>query len=469
MAKQNYRDSFISQSPAHFDIAGAINTQEQLNQNQRQEIRQIELQNEARAFREREWQERFFKDNFEQQDFIDIGEANLNTFYSKTIEKAMNEAGMLAMKGAREGLTPEERVKLQMLNQTSKRLKALSAPVGDVVSKINNGEVHTDPNLNNFFKNIANGEVEFDEKGELYINIPGEKESKKYSFSEMMKGVDGFNLIPKVDVLKITDEVAKGLKANTKTYHDEYEDITTKGIDPELARNHARTILFGSPDGTIMTNATKSWLKENGYDLSNPNLEALASLEDLITERIVNSQEREDIKKLDRSAKAADERNAETRRHNRITESIQQQNANTSRMNAETSRLNASKDSVRIGELSEPKSTIMKEAESSFGKLHGYRPVVSEVNLGTLRIGKDKVFDDSIIHGYTYDKKTNSLVVDIEYNEGEFDSKNKNRTALRVDKATEARIANLLGSNVEELRSSVISEEQKDIDPLGIL
>lgn len=458
MAKQNYRDSFISQSPAHFDIAGAINTQEQLNQNQRQEIRQIELQNEARAFREREWQEKFFKDNFEQQDFIDIGEANLNTFYSKTIEKAMNEAGMLAMKGAREGLTPEERVKLQMLNQTSKRLKALSAPVGDVVSKINNGEVHTDPNLNNFFKNIANGEVEFDEKGELYINIPGEKESKKYSFSEMMKGVEGFNLIPKVDVLKITDEVAKGLKANTKTYHHEYEDITTKGIDPELARNHARTILFGSPDGTIMTNATKSWLKENGYDLSNPNLEALASLEDLITERIVNSQEREDIKKLDRSAKAADERNAETRRHNRITESIQQQNANTSRMNAETSRIKLMGDSGAV--ITNPDSNVFKSAKRSFGELSQVIAPNKPLNIGTLNVNGTN-YQDVKIYGLAYDKNGRAVVEIDSETLDDLGNKSRVKTAVRVSKMTEDRIAQQLGVSSEDLKQNLMPNKPK--------
>lgn len=458
MAKQNYRDSFISQSPAHFDIAGAINTQEQLNQNQRQEIRQIELQNEARAFREREWQERFFKDNFEQQDFIDIGEANLNTFYSKTIEKAMNEAGMLAMKGAREGLTPEERVKLQMLNQTSKRLKALSAPVGDVVSKINNGEVHTDPNLNNFFKNIANGEVEFDEKGELYINIPGEKESKKYSFSDMMKGVDGFNLIPKVDVLKITDEVAKGLKANTETYHDGYEDITIKGIDPELARNHARTILFGSPDGTIMTNATKSWLKENGYDLSNPNLEALASLEDLITERIVNSQEREDIKKLDRSAKAADERNAETRRHNRITESIQQQNANTSRMNAETSRIKLMGDSGAV--ITNPDSNVFKSAKRSFGELSQVIAPNKPLNIGTLNVNGTN-YQDVKIYGLAYDKNGRAVVEIDSETLDDLGNKSRVKTAVRVSKMTEDRIAQQLGVSSEDLKQNLMPNKPK--------
>lgn len=477
---RNYSSSQYEHRPLQGSVVDLVNQNEQINAGRRSERLEREKFQYLKDSRERDWRENFLKENLKQQEFINVNDADLNNLYAKTVSKAMDNIGELAMKIAYGEGTPEDRVKLHLLNQTSDRLKALNEPIGDIIKGLNDGSLHDDPNLRSYLKNLGEAEIDFNEKGEMELVVPTTDGSQRISYNEAIKGIDGFRLTPRVDVFKGADAIAQGIQKIKTTRYNGYEDITTESIDPDYARNQIQAYLYGSPGGTKLSNGAKSWLLEQGFDYRNPNeemLTALKGLEDTLTDRVLNSKERIDEIKLDRTAQRGDATLAETRRHNRVSEGIQQQNANTSAFNAQTSRLNATTKGVGIGEMTTADNTPMANARKDFGALHGYRPVTGELKAGTIRGGKNKVYENAVVHGYTYDKKTNSLILDIEYDEtteqmddeGNTLKGKKNRAHIKVGKATEGRIANLLGGTADDLRSSVISEQQQTADPLGIL
>ncbi|HLW32238.1 MAG TPA: hypothetical protein VKX40_08240 [Aequorivita sp.] len=475
---RDYSSSQYENRPLQGSVVDLVTQNEQINAGRRAEKLEKEKFQYLKDSRERDWREKFLKENLKQQDFIDINDVDLNNLHSKTVSKAMDNIGKLSMKIAYGEGTPEDRVKLHLLNQTSDRLKALSAPIGEVIKGLNDGSLHNDPDLRTYLKNLGSAEIDFNDKGEIELVIPTADGSQRVSYNDAMKGIDGFKLTPRVDVFKGTDEIAKGIQAVQKTTYNGYEDVTTKSIDPDYARNQIQAYLYGAPGGTSLSNGAKSWLLDQGFDYRNPNeemLTALKGLEDTLTERVLNSKERLDETKLDRSSRRGDAALAETRRHNRVTEGISQQNANTSAFNAQTSRMKES--GAEIGELTKADNTPMAKAVKSFGALKDYRSVTGKLEPGTLKDSKGKVYEDPVVLGYTYDKKTNSLILDIEYNEatermdeeGNVIRGKKNRTAIKVGKSTEGRVASLLGGTTEDLRNTIISEQQKTDDPLGIL
>lgn len=464
---RDYSNSQFESRPLQGSVVDLVNQQEQINSNRRAEKLEKEKFQYLKDDRDRTWRENFLKENLKQQDFIDVKDADLNNLYAKTITKAMDNAGEIAMRLAYGKGTPEDRVKLHLLNQTSDKLKALSEPIGDVITKFNNGELHDDPELRSFLGNLGNAEIDFSHKGELELVVQSENGAKRIPYSDAIKGIDGFNLIPKVDPYKGFMEFTKDIKPEeTKTY-DGFETTDTKGVSTELATQLAESYLYPS---NKMSNALKSALKSAGFDPLNLTSDAATyalKLKDELAQQLINSRDRSNKQQYDWSAQQGAERNAETKRHNRASEAISQQNADTSAYSAQKKE---GSNGITLGELTKADNTSMSVATKTFGPLHNYRSVVGgKVEPGTLKDSKGTVYEDPVVLGYTYDKKTNSLILDIEYNEGTERMDNdgnvikgkKNRTAIKVGKATEGRVASLLSGNSESLRNSIISEDSK--------
>lgn len=466
---RDYSNSQFESRPLQGSVVDLVNQNEQFNANRRAEKLEKEKFQYLKDDRERTWRESFLKENLKQQDFIDVKDADLNNLYAKTITKAMDNAGEIAMRLAYGKGTPEDRVKLHLLNQTSDKLKALSEPIGDVITKFNNGELHDDPELRSYLKNLGQADIDFNDKGELELVVPSENGAKRIPYSDAIKGVEGFKLIPNLDPYKGFMEFTKDIKPEETESYDGYETTKKKGVSTQLATQRAESFLYPS---NVMSNHLKSALKKAGFDPFNLTADAAdyaIKLKDELAQQLINSREREDKKEYnwtaDNNAKTLNQRKKEHQDEMAVKWAAEKRQSE-----KDARESNSGVKGITLGELTKADNTSMSVATKTFGPLHNYRSVVGgKVEPGTLKDSKGTVYEDPVVLGYTYDKKTNSLILDIEYNEGTERMDNdenvikgkKNRTAIKVGKATEGRVASLLSGNSESLRKSIISEDSK--------
>ena len=471
MAKNFTSASGFTFQPTQTSIADFNVQQEQLDAGRREEKLKQEQFQYLKDTREREWTDKFMQNIKESIKPIQVDNADIQSFVIAGSMKAMEEIALLSDKVRNNTATPKERAKIATLLNTSDNYKALIGPYTKTIESLNNGSVHKDDGLINYLSNFSNAEPEFDEKGLPIIRIKDANgKVREINFNEQLKGIEGFKLIPNLDPYKGFAEFTKDIKPEEIESYDGYETTKKKGISTQLATQLAETFLYPS---NIMSNHLKSALKKAGFDPFNLTADAAnyaIKLKDELAQQLINSNERFDKTEYNWSAQNSANSLAETKRHNRVSEAISQQNANTSAFNAQTSRMKEGANGITLGELTIPDNTSMSVATKTFGPLHNYRSVVGgKLEPGTLKDSKGTVYEDPVVLGYTYDKKTNSLILDIEYNEGTERMDNdgnvikgkKNRTAIKVGKATESRVASLLSGNSESLRKSIISEDTK--------
>lgn len=465
---RDYSNSQFESRPLQGSVVDLVNQNEQFNANRRAEKLEKEKFQYLKDDRDRTWRENFLKENLKQQDFIDIKDADLNNLYARTITKAMDNAGEIAMRLAYGKGTPEDRVKLHLLNQTSDKLKALSTSMGDVIQKFNNGKLHDDPELRAYLKNLGQAEIDFSEKGELELVVPSENGAKRIPYSDAIKGVDGFKLIPNLDPYKGFAEFTKDIKPEETESYDGYETTKKKGVSTQLATQLAETFLYPS---NIMSNHLKSALKKAGFDPFNLTADAAnyaIKLKDELAQQLINSNERFDKTEYnwtaDNNAKSLKQRKKEHQEEMAIKWATEKRQAN---KDAQESKIGV--EGITLGELTKADDSVMLSASKTFGPLYKYRSITGkDLDVGSLVDSKGKVYDDAKVTGYTYDKKTKSLVLRIEYTSGEVLDKNdnpinvkKNVKAIKVNSATEGRVASILGGNTESLRNSIMQEDTK--------
>lgn len=475
---RDYSNSQFESRPLQGSVVDLVNQNEQFNANRRAEKLEKE---KFQYLKDENYQRRidsFLTDNKSSFENISVKNADLQTFYSNNAYGAMEEIGLLANELRNESrdkrLDPERMAKLTSLNNSVEYLKGITTSFTPIIDQINSGQVHDSPELRALLGDVRNIKVDF-KTGYPRVALKSENGNVKYvGIEELSRGIEGLKLVPKADVIKGWDEFTKEIKASVNTTDKNYMQTTTTGVPPEVAERIAENYVFGK--GGTIPNGVKSYLYENNFDPytsleSQPGAkEALIKLQETLAQRLINTRENGIKEDFDWSAQNSANSLAETKRHNRVSESISQQNANTSAKNAETSRMKEGLNGITLGELTKADNTSMSVATKTFGPLHNYRSVVGgKVEPGTLKDSKGTVYEDPVVLGYTYDKKTNSLILDIEYNEGTERMDNdgnvikgkKNRTAIKVGKATEGRVASLLSGDSESLRKSIISEDTK--------
>lgn len=477
MAKNFTSASGFMFQPTQTSIADFNVQQEQLDAGRRQEKRQ---QDQFQYLKDENYQRRidsFLTENKSSFENISVKNADLQTFYSNNAYGAMEEIGLLANELRNESrdkrLDPERMAKLTSLNNSVEYLKGITTSFTPIIDQINSGLVHDSPELRALLGDVRNIKVDF-KTGYPRVALKSENGNVKYvGIEELSRGIEGLKLVPKADVIKGWDEFTIEIKASVNTTDKNYMQTTTTGVPPEVAERIAENYVFGK--GGTIPNGVKSYLYENNFDPytsleSQPGAkEALIKLQETLAQRLINTRENGIKEDFDWSALNSANSLAETKRHNRVSEAISQQNANTSAFDAQTSRMKEGSNGITLGELTKADDSVMLSASKTFGPLYNYRSITGkDLNVGSLVDSKGKVYDDAKVTGYTYDKKTKSLVLRIEYTSGEVLDKNdnpinvkKNVKAIKVNSATEGRVASILGGNTESLRNSIISEDTK--------
>lgn len=467
---RDYSNSQFESRPLQGSVVDLVNQQEQINSNRRAEKLEKEKFQYLKDTREREWTDKFMQNIKESIKPIQVDNADIQSFVIAGSMKAMEEIALLSDKVRNNTATPKERAKIATLLNTSDNYKAMIGPYTKTIESLNNGSVHKDDGLINYLSNFSNAEPEFDEKGLPIIRIKDANgKVREINFNEQLKGIEGFGLIPKVDPYKGFMEFTKDIKPEeTKTY-DGFETTETKGVSTQLASQLAESYLYPS---NKMSNALKSALKSAGFDPLNLTSDAASyalKLKDELAQQLINSKERFNKENYDWNAQQGSERNAETKRHNRASEAISQQNADTSAKNAETSRMKVLGENSVSGVITDSDSNVFRSAEKKWGKLTNAFVPQKPIEMGTLNIqGKD--FQDVKVYGISYDKNGNAVVEIDSENADEFGgSKTRNKTAVKISKQTEAKIANSIGLSSENLRNEIRNTQTTNNDPLGIL
>lgn len=475
MAGPNSTSAFVNIQAPQGSIADVINQQENIEFRYRQEERQNEQIRYQRQKEKEEWRDRFLKENLKDQTFLDVGNVELNYHAANAVSKAQEEAGkiaseMVVLKNSGKGSSPEYNrlfTKLHTLNQTSDMLKQAISPMSNLIKEINEGKYHNDDGLISTLKDLQNAEVGFDEKGKISLQIKDPDGSvRSVSYADMVKGKDAFDLVPKVSLDKIISETVKGIGKERTVTQNGYEDITKEGISEQTARQAAETMLFSEPGGTKLTNTAKSWLKENGYDYKNPDPDVLQNLANSVTEKIIMSKDRVDETKLDRSAKTADANLAQRKaehahkvRQDAIDNGFKREELD-SKNKEKTGGLfftNPNNSTYANNKNVDPKSKAI-----SLGK---------PLSIGTLEASSTsgkKNYEDAKLYSITYGKDGRA-VIEIDYQgkesyndeSGETTEKGRKKATITINSQNEDRVAHLLGTDVQTLRSQL--EPKKEV------
>lgn len=476
MAKNFTSASGFMFQPTQTSIADFNVQQEQLDAGRRQEKRQ---QDQFQYLKDENYQRRidsFLTENKSSFENISVKNADLQTFYSNNAYGAMEEIGILANELRNESrdkrLDPERMAKLTSLNNSVEYLKGITTSFTPIIDQINNGQVHDSPELRALLGDVRNIKVDF-KTGYPRVALKSENGNVKYvGIEELSRGIEGLKLVPKADVIKGWDEFTKEIKASVNTTDENYMQTTTTGVPPEVAERIAENYVFGK--GGSIPNGVKSYLYENNFDPYTPlesqpgAKEKLIELQNILAERLIKTKENGVKKDFDWSALNSANSLAETKRHNRVSENISQQNANTSAKNAETSRMKVLGENSIGGVITNADSNVFKSAEKKWGTLSNAFVPQKPIEMGTLNI-KGEDYQDVKVYGISYDKDGSAVIeIDSEKTD-DSGTKTRSKTAVKISKQTEAKIANSIGLSSDNLRKEIRNTQTTNNDPLGIL
>lgn len=473
----DYTSSFITQSPVVGSIADVVTQNEQMQLRRQQQQQQKERFDYLKQEKERERTNKFIENSQKDLDYIEVKDTNFNRFLASAVDSLRDRAGEIAMElkyGNNDTKRPELESTLLNINGAAKKLKALSLNAADVIEKMNNGSVHDDPELRNYFKNLGNQkDIEVDDRGNMFLIIPTQDGTqRKISVDEAIGGIDGFKLIPKVNIFEEVDKVAKTTETVKDVSYNGYEETTTESVRPEYAEAQAKLLIYGSTDESKwsnrnLSNGAKSWLFENGYDYRNPTPEMLSALDKLqndIQERIINSNKQISERSYNFSAERQKEALEETKRNNAANRGFRERELAFRQEQAKAKQRGTPNSNIIISDADSASFEEYKMKRNS-NSLSNAATTVNPVDIHTLSF-KSGDKRNVKVYGLAFDGDTPV----IDYESADDDGYAERRTSATVSNNTAERVARALGykslKEVKQAISSNVTNNLPDIEEL---
>lgn len=471
----NYTSSLTEQAPSQGSIADVI-TQNEQSYLQHQNLKLRNNQFNYLVNKDlKEDRDKFIANSTKDLTPIEVKDSDLNSFLATTVDLLQDKAGELSMELQYGDGTKKREIETSMLNinRAGKKLKALSLVGADIAEKLNKGEVHDDPKLREYLRglgNLTNEDINIDDKGNISLMIPNEDGTRRQiPIDQALKGVDGFNLVPKADIFKMADDVAKNAEAKEVVRYEGYEQTTKKGISPEYADAQAKVLIYGTDNKDNwsvngLSNGAKSYLYERGLNPKEPSVEMFNVLDDLrqtLSDRIINSKAQTDEETFDYAAEDRDLSREETKINNAFNRSMRlrefnasQQGGNNNNNRNSTSKVSDSDSAVFRNYVSNGKNRKLSKAITE----------VTPVDIGSLNLNKETI-NNVKVYGLAFDG--NTPVIDYQYNSGDSDSEILSREYSIVSNNTAERVARAMGySNLEQAKKATKTNNLPSIDSL---
>lgn len=470
----DYTSSFMTQSPVSGSIADVVTQNEQIQLQRQQQRQQQERFNYLKQDKEREKTNKFIENSQKDLDYIEVKDTNFNSFLANTVDSLRDRAGEIAMELKYRGDStrrPELESALLNINGAAKKLKALSLNASDIIEQMNNGAIHDDPDLRNYFKNLGNQkDIEVDDRGNMFLIIPTKDGTeRKISVEDAIRGIDGFKLTPKVNIFEEVDKVAQTAETSKNVSYNGYEKTTTESIRPEYAEAQAKLLIYGSTDESQwsnknLSNGAKSWLFENGYDYRNPTPEMLSALDQLqndIQERIINSNKQISENSYDFGAERQKEALEETKRNNAANRGFRERELAFRQEQARAKQKDAPNDNIIISEADSGAFDYYKNANNSYSLSYAATTVEPiDIHTLTFRNGDKR---NVKVYGLAFDG--NTPVIDYESSDDEGYS--ERRTSGAVSNNTAERVARALGyKSLKDAKQALSNNTLPDLDTL---
>lgn len=455
----NSSSAYAAVKPSSFNLADTIAQQDKLNlahQDQKRQEQQLEQQRKDKQFdRDEKLRERLLKSI---QNY-DTGSSSLNELQSRIIMQAVNRKGEIYNKLRKGNLGDEERIKLEMENMNLDSLPANLKVATQNFTKMNkeymegvkNGSLFRNVDFErkvlNGFENYLGG---IDENGFPLVgfkDIDGDGKIDLMPWDNLKDGIGVWEFQPKLNYDEMISKMSKGIGTVKTKDREGYDVITEKGIPLDVAQSSAKSLMY-DPEGNIK-DFTKSRLRELGYDYKNVNEDILKGIERDVTERILNSKDRESLRERDTTSEQGALNRAQKERHHRDNKSKEE--------------------NTILGEAVEPTKATWGNHYKELAKDVKSIPITGKVNLDALSVkeqGNNKTYSNVTVDNYSY-TKDGKMVISGSYSIGKStislnpdDITSGDKTSIVenrkmktiVSNETESRIAKMLNTTTDELK-----------------
>ncbi|KZE77497.1 hypothetical protein AV926_14070 [Myroides marinus] len=455
----NSSSAYAAAKPSSFNLADTIAQQDKLNlahQDQKRQEQQLEQQRKDKQFdRDEKLRERLLKSI---QNY-DTGSSSLNELQSRIIMQAVNRKGEIYNKLRNGNIGDEERIKLEMENMNLDSLPANLKVATQNFTKMNNEYMEGVKNGSlfrnlDFERKVLNGFENYlggiDENGFPLVgfkDIDGDGKMDLMPWDNLKDGIGVWEFQPKLNYDEMISKMSKGIGTVKTKDREGYDVITEKGIPLDIAQVSAKSLMY-DPEGNIK-DFTKSRLRELGYDYKNVNEDILKGIERDVTERILNSKDRESLRERDTTSEQGALNRAQSERHFRASQVKEEKSG--------------------LGEAVEPTKATWGSHYKELAKDVRSIPITGKVSLDAVSVkeqGKNKTYSNVTIDNYSY-TKDGKMVISGSYPEGKTTrslvglnawsddkvtvAENKKMKTI-VSKETESRIAKMLNTTTDELK-----------------
>ncbi len=467
----NNTNVYATSQPNQFSIADTVVKQDQLNLQRQEQRRREQMFEQQKKEKEQLKKEKLRERILKVPKGYDTGSTSLNELQSRIIMQAVNRKGEIYEKLLLDKNIPDsERIKLELesqnLDMIPENLKLATNNFTKLIGDYQKG-VQEDSFFRNmdFEKMAMNGFENYigtiDENGFPLVGFKDIDDDGKIDlmpWNNLKDGIGVWDFLPKLNYDKMIGEMTKGLGTVKTKDRNGYDIITEKGIPLDLAKVSAKSMMY-DPDGGL-TNFAKSRLTELGYNYNNASSDVIKEIERDVTERILNSKDRESLRERDTTSEQGALNRAQRERH-------YQDNKN--------------KETTGIGEAVEPTEGTWKSFYNTIPDGVKSVPISnSKTKFNSLK-SKDKTYSNVTIDNYSYDKN-GEILISGSYPEkqtvvGEDGFTNttsveNKRVRMKGNKEIESRLAKMEGVTIEELRQRAnftqqnMSNDLPDIDGL---
>ncbi|MDM1499070.1 hypothetical protein [Myroides odoratimimus] len=455
----NSSSVYAAAKPSGFNLADTIAQQDRLNlahQDQKRQEQHLEEQRRDKQFsRDEKLRERLLKtiQNY------DTGSSSLNELQSRIIMQAVNRKGEIYNKLRNGNIGDEERIKLEMENMNLDSLPANLKVATQNFTNMNK-EYMEGVKSGSLFRNldferkVLNGFENYlggiDENGFPLVgfkDIDGDGKMDLMPWDNLKDGIGVWDFQPKLNYDQMISEMSKGLGTVKTKDREGYDVITEKGIPLDVAQSSAKSLMYDS-SGNIK-DFTKSRLRELGYDYKDLNEDALKGIERDVTERILNSKDRESLRERDTTSEQGALNRAQKERHHRDNK--------------------YKEENTILGEAVDPTKSTWGNHYNTLAKGVKSIPITGKVNLNAISVtekGNNKTYSNVTLDNFTY-TKDGKMIISGSYPEGKTTkslggsnawsddkvtvTENKKMKAI-VSNETESRIAKMLNTTTDELK-----------------
>ncbi|MGL4582976.1 MAG: hypothetical protein ACRCVU_08345, partial [Flavobacterium sp.] len=391
----NSSSVYATSRPSGFNLADTIVQQEQINmarQDQKRREQQLEEQRKEKLFeRDEKLRERLLTvpQNY------DTGSGSLNELQGRIIMQAVNRKGEIYNLLRNGKITDQERIKLEIENKNLDNLPANLKVATQNFTKMNNEYMEGVKNGSlfrnlDFERKVLNGFENYlggiDENGFPLVgfkDIDGDGKMDLMPWDNLKDGIGVWEFQPKLNYDEMISKMSKGIGTVKTKDREGYDVITEKGIPLDIAQVSAKSLMY-DPEGNIK-DFTKSRLRELGYDYKNVNEDILKGIERDVTERILNSKDREILRERDTTSEQGALNRAQSERHFRASQVKEEKSG--------------------LGEAVEPTKATWGSHYKELAKDVRSIPITGKVSLDAVSVkeqGKNKTYSNVTVDNYSY-------------------------------------------------------------------